>query len=139
MRDTVFSKSSVHDKLQPVTGMNFKVKMISKVQLFFARSGSAPSSLIMYAVPLLCLASLAGSQAPGDGDQVCIDSNLHPEYEDHMHPLMDSRDYIQVWPRVSNATGVWQKLDLDDSNPPAAQTEVVNKHSFMVQFHSFLM
>ena len=100
--------------------------MISKVQLFFARSGSAPSSLIMYAVPLLCLASLAGSQAPGDGDPYCIDSSSRPEYEDHTHPLMDSRDYIQVWPLVSNATGVWQKLDLDDNNLHGAQTEVVN-------------
>ena len=73
-------------------------------------------------VLLLCLASLAGSQAPGDGDQGCIDSSSHPEYEDHMHPLMDSRDYIQVLPRTND--GPWQKLNLDENNKDNQKTEV---------------
>ena len=73
-------------------------------------------------VLLLCLASLAGSQAPGDGDQACTHSNSHPGYEDHMHPLMDSRDYIQVLPGSND--GPWQKLNLDENNQNNQKTEV---------------
>ena len=73
-------------------------------------------------VLLLCLASLAGSQAPGDGDQVCIDLSLHPEYEDNTHPLMDSRDYIQVLPGTND--GPWQKLNLDENNQDNQKTQV---------------
>ena len=77
-----------------------------KLQSSLCSTGSLCSSsltVVCVMVLLLCLASLAGSQAPGDGDRVCIDSSLHPEYEDHTHPLMDSRGHSNV--RVRMLTG----------------------------------
>ena len=96
-----------------------------KMQSSFCSAGSLYSSaltVVCVMLLLLCLASLAGSQAPGDGDQVCIDSSLHPEYEDHTHPLMDSRDYIQVLRNTND--GPWQNLNLDQNNQDDQKTEV---------------
>ena len=106
----------------PLSCMQKKGKMQSSL----CSAGSLCSSTLTVVCVMVLLLCLAGSQAPGDGDQVCIDLSLHPEYEDHTHPLMDSRDYIQILPLVRNATDMWQKLDLDDNNLPGAQTEVVN-------------
>ena len=80
------------------------------------------STRLLCAVPLLCLASLAGSQAPGDGDQACIDLSSHPMYDNYTHPLMDSKDYRVLLSDFNS--GVWQKLNLDENNPSGTQTEV---------------
>ena len=93
-----------------------------KMQSSLCSTGSLCSSSLTIVCVMLLLLCLAGSQAPGDGDQVCIDSSFHPEYEDHTHPLMDSRDYIQVLPRTND--GPWQKLNLDENNQDNQKTEV---------------
>ena len=65
----------------------------------------------------LCLASLvvlARTQAPGDREQSCLDDPSHPQYDDHVRPLLDTRDYGKLLPYESDGTGgVWQTLNID--------------------------
>ena len=65
----------------------------------------------------LCLTSLAGlarTQAPHDGEQGCLDDSSHPQYDDHVRHLLDTRDYSKLLPYDSDAAGgVWQTLDSD--------------------------
>ena len=93
-----------------------------KMQSSLCSAGSLCSSTLTVVCVMVLLLCLAGSQAPGDGDQICIDSSSHPEYEDHTHPLMDSRDYKQVLPGTNDSP--WQKLNLDENNQDNQKTEV---------------
>ena len=96
-----------------------------KMQSSLCSTGSLCSStltVVCVMVLLLYLASLAGSQAPGDGDQACIDLSSHPMYDNYTHPLMDSKDYRVLLSDFNS--GVWQKLNLDENNPSRTQTEV---------------
>ena len=66
------------------------------------------------ALSLCCVSflSLVNSQAPGDGDPTCLAMN-DCSYSEHVHPLMDTRDYTQLLPTDGEDT-VWQALDLDE-------------------------
>lgn len=70
---------------------------------------------------LLCLTD---SQAPGDGDDFCINDPQRPVYDDYIYPLMDTRDYIQLLPNYDGQHGVWQVLDKDEKNPAGSSTKV---------------
>ena len=77
--------------------------------------------VLCFVSSLLCLAD---SQAPGDGDKVCINDPHHPVYDGYIHPLMDTRDYIQLLPNSDGEYGVWQSLDKDKNNPRGRHSEV---------------
>ena len=72
-------------------------------------------SYARFSAVALCLASLAGlarTQAPHDREQGCLDDSSHPQYDDHVRPLLDTRDYGKLLPYDSDAAGgVWQTLD----------------------------
>ena len=54
------------------------------------------------------------SQAPGDGAPECKDLS---RYASHQQKLLDSWDYVQLLPQVSDETGgVWQTLDVDGNS-----------------------
>ena len=56
-------------------------------------------------------------QAPGDGDEYCLTLPSHPVYDSYIHPLMDTRDYIQLLVSDSDDKGgVWQILDKDNQS-----------------------
>ena len=63
---------------------------------------------------LLGLVIVTNSQAPGDGNDTCVDPS---RYESRQRRLMDSWDYKQLLPQPSDGTGgVWQTLDVDGAN-----------------------
>ena len=65
-------------------------------------------------------------QAPGDGDEYCLAKPSHPVYDSYVHPLMDTRDYIQLLVSDSDDKGgVWQILDKDNQSN-ASQHALVN-------------
>lgn len=70
-------------------------------------------SLRLTCVVIYVCITLAGSQAPGDGHQTCLDKASHPVYDRHVRPLMDTRDYIQLLPYSDGTGGVWKTLDED--------------------------
>ena len=60
---------------------------------------------------LLGLVIVTNSQAPGDGNDTCVDPT---RYESRQRRLMDSWDYERLLPQPSDGTGgVWQTLDVD--------------------------
>ena len=94
----------------------------------FAEILLAESVVMFFAIVLFFVSSLlclADSQAPGDGNDTCINDPQHPVYDDYVHPLMDTRDYIQLLPNSEGKDGVWQALDKDENNPSGRKTEVI--------------
>ena len=73
------------------------------------------------------------SQAPGDGDSLCVDQLvdngtalvpnpfLHPSYPVNVRPLMDSRDYLSL---LDDPNPAWQQVDNDTSNSGGVPTHV---------------
>ena len=74
------------------------------------------------------------SQAPGDGDPLCVDEAingeenpffaLRPTYADNVRPLMDSRDYVVLLTEDETAHIPWQQVDNDNNNTDRVVTEV---------------
>ena len=74
------------------------------------------------------------SQAPGDGDPLCVDEFINgeenvwfarrPTYPDNVRPLMDSRDYVVLLTGHEMAYTPWQQVDNDNSNSNTVVTEV---------------
>ena len=74
------------------------------------------------------------SQAPGDGDSLCIDEFVNgmenpfyvnrPTYADNVRPLMDSRHYAVLL--EGGAHIPWQQVDNDNNNTDKVVTEVRN-------------
>ena len=63
---------------------------------------------------LLGLVIVTNSQAPGDGNDTCVDPT---RYESRQRRIMDSWDYERLLPLASDGTGgVWQTLDVDRDN-----------------------
>ena len=87
-----------------------------------ASSHTLLPAVIVCVVCALCL-DLVNSQAPGDGNDYCLGLSSHPVYDDYEHPLMDSKDYIQL---ISSG-GVWQTLDKDGNNLARGKTEVYTR------------
>ena len=79
-------------------------------------------SYATFSAVALCLAGLARSQAPNDREQGCVSDPLHPQYDDHVRPLLDTRDYGKLLPYESSGTGgVWQTLDNDGDGAQVSQ------------------
>ena len=95
----------------------------------------------MAAFKLLLVASVVScvlSQAPGDGDSLCVDPlvdngnvlvpnpffALRPTYPANVRPLMDSRDYLNLLQREG---AVWQQVDNDTSNVDFSSTDVSHR------------
>ena len=84
---------------------------------------------------IACLVSCVFSQAPGDGDSLCVDPlvdngtalvpnplfAIRPNYPANMMPLMDSRDYVHL---IEQNGAVWQQVDNDTSNSGGTSTHV---------------
>ena len=76
------------------------------------------------------------SQAPGDGDPLCVDEvidgeenpffALRPSYAHNVRPLMDSRDYIVLLTATGGEMAhiPWQQVDNDNNNTNEVVTEV---------------
>ena len=72
------------------------------------------------------------SQAPGDGDALCVEpfinglQNLffpfHPTYPANVCPLMDSRDYTGLL--QGGDPPVWQQVDNDNNNTATHITNI---------------
>jgi hypothetical protein len=115
-----------------------KVAVYVCTELISMRLVMAPQacSYARFSAVALCLASLAGlarTQAPHDREQGCLDDSSHPQYDDHVRPLLDTRDYGKLLPYDSDgAGGVWQTLDSDGDGvkwrtpSPVYCNEVVN-------------
>jgi hypothetical protein len=115
-----------------------KVAVYVCTELISMRLVMAPQacSYARFSAVALCLASLAGlarTQAPHDREQGCLDDSSHPQYDDHVRPLLDTRDYSKLLPRDSDGMGgVWQTLDSDGDGvkwrtpSPVYCNEVVN-------------
>ena len=71
------------------------------------------------------------SQAPGDGDAICIEPFIngqpnpffsnHPVYPANIGVLMDSKDYSSL---LQGDMPVWQQVDNDNSNSDSFVTSV---------------
>ena len=80
------------------------------------------------------------SQAPGDGDPICIQAvvdgitstffPLHPTYPANERPLMDSRDYVGL---LQGNPPVWQQVDNDNNNTPEDNTNVSQSYMQFLQ------
>lgn len=87
-------------------------------------------SLGLLLASLLCCSF---SQAPGDGDPLCINEMIdgspntylnysaRPVYPATVWPLMDSRDYVNL---LLGRDAVWQQVDQDTNNTPEIATNV---------------
>ena len=79
-------------------------------------------SYATFSAVALCLAGLARTQAPNDREQGCVSDPLHPQHDDHVRPLLDTRDYGKLLPYESSGTGsVWQTLDNDGDGAKVSQ------------------
>ena len=79
------------------------------------------------------LVSCVLSQAPGDGDSLCVDPLvdngtalvpnpfLHPSYPANVRGLMDSREYLSL---LDDPNPAWQQVDNDTSNSGGDSTHV---------------
>ena len=88
--------------------------------------------MAVWLVLVLSFVSCVLSQAPGDGDPLCVQEvvdgitspffALHPTYPANERPLMDSRDYIALlqWGNPP----VWQQVDNDQNNTAEDATNV---------------
>ena len=84
------------------------------------------------------------SQAPGDGDSLCVDPVVNngtalvpnvffaqrPPYPANVRPLMDSRDYLIL---LDDPNPTWQQVDNDTSNDGTTATHVSTCTSVFVQ------
>jgi len=82
---------------------------------------------------IACLASCVFSQAPGDGDSLCVDPLvdngtalvpnpfLRPSYPANVRGLMDSREYLNL---LDDPNPAWQQVDNDTSNSDVVATHV---------------
>ena len=84
---------------------------------------------------IISLVSCVLSQAPGDGDSLCIDRlvdngtalvpnpffDRRPSYPANVKPLMDSRDYLTL---LDNPNPTWQQVDTDTNNMAGESTHV---------------
>ena len=88
------------------------------------------------AFKLFLMASLVScvfSQAPGDGDSLCVDPLvdngtalvpnpfLRPSYPANVRGLMDSREYLSL---LDDPNPTWQQVDSDTSNSGGHATHV---------------
>ena len=87
---------------------------------------------------IVCFVNCVFSQAPGDGDSVCVDPvvdngtalvpnpffSLRPNYPANVRPLMDSRDYLSL---LDDPNPTWQQVDNDTSNSGGDATHVSRK------------
>ena len=85
------------------------------------------------AFKLFLIASLVScvfSQAPGDGDSLCVDPLvngsipnpfLRPSYPANVRGLMDSREYLSL---LDDPNPAWQQVDSDTSNSGMDSTHV---------------
>ena len=90
------------------------------------RTYSTTFSYATFSAVALCLAGFSRSQAPNDREQGCVSDPLHPQYDDHVRPLLDTRDYGQLLPYESSGTGgVWQTLDNDGDGAKVSQLAIV--------------
>ena len=86
------------------------------------RTYSTTFSYATFSAVALCLAGFSRSQAPNDREQGCVSDPLHPQYDDHVRPLLDTRDYGKLLPYESSGTGgVWQTLDNDGDGAQVSQ------------------
>ena len=87
--------------------------------------------MAVWLVLVLSFVSCVLSQAPGDGDPICIQAvvdgatspffSLHPTYPANERPLMDSRDYTTL---LQGNPSVWQHVDNDNNNTGGFVTDV---------------
>ena len=85
-----------------------------------------------FLVVVVKFVTLVSSQAPGDGDPICVHEvvdgktspffPLHPTYPTNEHPLMDSRDYVGLL--QGGNPPVWQQVDNDNNNTNTTVTNV---------------
>ena len=80
-----------------------------------------------------CLVSCVFSQAPGDGDSLCVEPLvdngtalvpnpfLRPSYPANVRGLMDSREYLSL---LDEPNPAWQQVDNDTSNSAGDSTHV---------------
>ena len=90
--------------------------------------------MAIWLVLALSFVSCVASQAPGDGDSLCLDEfidgvknpffTLGPTYADNVRPLMDSRDYVVLLQGIETAYIPWQQVDNDNNNSNEIVTEV---------------
>ena len=82
---------------------------------------------------LLGLVRLIVTQAPGDGDELCLsvlfEGQLNPFFNNHTYaanarPLMDSKDYIGLLQGQTLEVLPWQSVDIDNNNDPEFVTAV---------------
>ena len=78
----------------------------------------------------LSFVSRALSQAPGDGDSLCVDATINGvpnpfftniTYPANERPLMDSRDYVTL---LDAPNPPWQQVDNDNNNTDELVTHV---------------
>ena len=74
------------------------------------------------------------SQAPGDGDPLCVDATINGTpnpfftnltYLANERPLMDSRDYVAL---LDGDNSPWQQVDNDDNDTNELDTNVRCMH-----------
>ena len=85
------------------------------------------------------LVSCVFSQAPGDGDSLCVDllvdngtalvpnPFLRPSYPANVRGLMDSREYLSL---LDGSNPAWQQVDNDTSNSVTDNTHVSHECFF---------
>ena len=90
------------------------------------------SVLILYLAAVAIVVSHALAQAPGDGDELCVEPFLEnssepnpfyrrPSYAANVRVLMDSRNYEDL---LEGRSPAWQQVDNDDNNTMDAATSV---------------
>ena len=89
--------------------------------------------MAVWLVLVLSFVSCVFSQAPGDGDPICVEPllingnpnpffALHPTYAANERPLMDSREYSGLL--QGRNPPVWQHVDNDNNNTGGVVTNV---------------
>ena len=90
---------------------------------------------------IACLVSCVFSQAPGDGDSLCVDPLvdngtalvpnpfLRPSYPANVRGLMDSREYLSL---LDGENPTWQQVDNDTSNSGGDSTHVSHESFFVL-------
>ena len=93
----------------------------------------------MWLVLVFSFVSCVISQAPGDGDPLCVDEvingeenpffALRPTYPDNVRHLMDSRDYVVLLRAKDEMAYIpWQQVDNDNNNSNTVVTDIRTIH-----------
>ena len=81
-----------------------------------------PAAFLTLLLAFLGLLTTVQGQAPGDGDENCLNLPGQEAYPPNQRALMDSRDYENVL--VTNGISPWQTVDVDNDNDVQVKNKV---------------